>query len=167
MKEQKETKSTGKRAHRGASMRYEDLTREKYKEVEKWHKEGVTDAVIAERLGITRPTLYKWRREHIEFRAIWDMDGMVEKVEGALLKRALGMTITETSTSPRGEVWTKKKELPPEPTACLQWLRVHSPKWKQAVEIQVNSGPTEEDNPLIGMKRGDLEKLVKMAGDAE
>lgn len=161
---------------------YGSITPERIKEIKTWKQEGVSDKEIAKRLGVTTPTLYNWRKKHAEFGAIWDWTKQVDEeiagvtpdiakivksVEDALLKRCLGMTITETSISPDGKKWVKTKELPPDPNACYQWLKVHSAKWKQAVQITVTGSSEEvEDNPLLGMKRGDLEKLVKMAGES-
>lgn len=157
---------------------YGAITPEKLEEIKTWKQSGMTDKEVAKELGVTPPTLYHWRKKHAEFGAIWEwkketevfIEGipgdMVKRVEDALLKRCLGMTVTETSISPDGKKWVKTKELPPDPNACYQWLKVHSQKWKQAVQITVTGSSDDvEDNPLLGMKRGDLEKLVKMAGE--
>lgn len=160
------------------------VTPDMIEKVKEWKKRGLKDKEIAKSLGVSCPTLYNWRKKHGEFGAIWDWvkkeevtlpdlsnlpvipEGAVQLVEDALFRRCLGMTVTETSISPDGRKWTKTKELPPDPNACYQWLKVHSQKWKQAVQITVTGSSDDvEDNPLLGMKRGDLEKLVKMAGE--
>lgn len=157
------------------------ITPDMLEKVKEWKKKGLSDRQIAKSLGVSSPTLYNWRRKHEEFGEIWKWvkreeitlpdlpdipDSAIGVVEDALLKRCLGMTVTETSISPDGKKWVKTKELPPDPNACYQWLKVHSPKWRQAVQITVTGATDDvEDNPLLGMTKKDLEKLVKMAGE--
>lgn len=157
------------------------MTPDMLKKVKEWKKKGLTDREVAKNLGISSPALYMWRKKYAEFGEIWDWvkreevtlpdlpdipESAIHIVEDALFRRCVGMMVTETSISPDGKKWVKTKELPPDPNACYQWLKVHSSKWRQAVQITVTGATDDvEDNPLLGMTKKDLEKLVKMAGE--
>ena len=75
------------------------LTKEGLVKLEGWTRDGLTDAQIAERVGIRRPTLYEWKKRFP------DIDDALKKgkevvdreVENSLLKRARGMK-TKTVT---------------------------------------------------------------------
>lgn len=65
--------------------------------IEGWARDGLTDALIAENIGIRRPTLYDWKKKHSDIADALKAGKEVidRKVENALLKKALGMTTTE------------------------------------------------------------------------
>jgi hypothetical protein len=82
----------------------------KYKEefatfVEVYAAEGLLDYEIWEKLKITHNTFYEWKRNKKEF-----SDGLkrgryvaLQKVEGSLIKKALGYMVTEKTTEAKIE----------------------------------------------------------------
>ncbi len=121
-----------------------------------WARDGLTDEDIAHNIGISVSTLYNWKHDHLEIlealnnnKAIADI-----RVENALFKKANGCTVTERTVSrvksPNGEITETERvvtrELPPDTTAAIFWLKNRKPKdWrdKQEVELSGNIGLTE------------------------
>ena len=105
-----------------------------------WARDGLTDVQIAHNMGINVATLYDWKNKYS------DIDEALKKgkevvdieVENALLKRALGCTITEEHvrkvtkdgvTTVTSEKTTR--EVPPDTVAQIFWLKNRRPdKWR-------------------------------------
>jgi hypothetical protein len=125
---------------------------------------GATDRIIAAGLGVHYDTIQTWKKEHEEFsdsikRAKKEHD--TNKVEGSLLKRAMGFTFQEVTKEPlynpkTGEPITDKdgkdiirttkiikKTLPPDTGAAFIWLKNRRPaEWrdKQLIEYTGKDG---------------------------
>lgn len=114
-------------------------------------RSGLTMQEIADELGISKKKLHIWRNEHEEVanalragRKWFDAT-----VEHRLFQNATGMTITETSqhfvTDPEtgerkltGET-VSRRELPPNTTAQIFWLKNRMPKeWRDRQEIDLS-----------------------------
>lgn len=67
-------------------------TPEKLKLVEGWCRDGLTTEQIAHNMGITRPTLYRWRKDHPELEKAMAKGLEVTNVEleNALFQKAIG-----------------------------------------------------------------------------
>lgn len=67
------------------------LTPEGLIRIKGWARDGLTEEQIASNMGISRPTLYKWKNEHSDiFNALKDGKEVIDyQVENALLKNAL------------------------------------------------------------------------------
>jgi len=118
---------------------------------EGYAREGFNDKQIADKLGIGLSSFYKYQREFSEFlESIKKGKAPVDfKAENALLKRVLGYTYEEKTTEMRIDekgntkpvvVKIVKKEVPPETTAIIFWLKNRRPdKWreKQSIEVEV------------------------------
>jgi len=120
--------------------KYEDYVKPRLLEVGAWVRNGLTEKQIAKKLGIAYSTFREYKKQHSallgtlrESKEIVDI-----KVENALLKRALGFKVIET-TSERildketGEyeiVVTKEveKEINPDVGAAALWLKNRKPK---------------------------------------
>lgn len=125
--------------------------------IEGWAREGLTDAQIAAKMGITAACLYNYQTRFVEiFDALKRGKAPVDiEVENMLLKRAMGYTYTETTE----EVYTLDeidpktgkpkikekhvkrvtKELPPDTTAQIFWLKNRRPDlWRDRHENDVN-----------------------------
>lgn len=117
-------------------------------------REGHTDEEIACRLdppvGIT--TLSRWKVEHPEFReALNDGKAVVDaRVEDSLLQRALGFSHTETRLEAKsdelgrplkgGRVIKTTKQVLPDVTACIFWLKNRKPKmWRDTHDVSVEA----------------------------
>jgi len=112
-------------------------------------REGKLDVEVAKILNVSVSTFHVYKNNNKEFydsykRAKADFDDSV--VEQALLKRALGMVVTEVQTRTVDGKQTKmviEKELPPDATSLALWLRNRNPsawnKERQNINIEVES----------------------------
>lgn len=121
-----------------AASKYETVVLPNMALIEKWAREGATDAEIAKRLGISRSTLALYKKQHPDIsdtlkktKAVVDAE-----VENALLRRALGYSYRETTKELRtvGEgkqelVVTRvvEKEVQPDILAQMYWLKNRDP----------------------------------------
>lgn len=99
-------------------------------------RRGCTDDEIAEAFGVSTRTVYRWKKAHPEFcHALNETKSQAdEKVVDGLYRRACGASVvTKTeSITERDGVKTKKiekvtKELPPDVSACIYWLKNRQP----------------------------------------
>lgn len=130
--------------------RYETEVRDKLILVEGWARDGLTNEQIAKNLGIAVKTLYEWQNKYSEFsKALKKGKEVVDReVENALLKRALGYRYDEVTKE--GGVITKvvTKEVQPDTTAQIFWLKNRKPKeWRDKQEIET-SGETTVNNKV-------------------
>jgi hypothetical protein len=67
--------------------------------LEGWARDGLTDEQIAHNIGIRRPTLYDWKKKYSDISdALKKGKEIVDQmVAGSLIRRALGMTVTNTT----------------------------------------------------------------------
>lgn len=120
--------------------------------LEELAREGLVVKQIIASIGITLNTFYKWIRNYPEFAEAYTRgkEPVDIKVENALLKRALGYEIEETSTegikNPKtGEIKgtrirKTKKHIPPDVGAIQFWLIARKPHiWKQTQKIDLTS----------------------------
>lgn len=120
--------------------------------LEGYARDGLTDEQIAKNIGVRRSTLSDWK---VRFPDISDAlkkgkDVVDYEVENALLKRALGYTTIEVTrereTDKDGDsylVITKEvtKEVPPDTTAQIYWLKNRRPeKWRQNPQPENDAG---------------------------
>ena len=137
--------------------------------IEAWARDGYLLNEIADRMGIERYTLSKWRKRYPEIaQALNTSKELVDyKVENALLKAALGYTTKEIKVTlgkkvVNGEVFevlkeTTTREVAPNVTACMAWLnnRKHD-QWKRNRD-KVLELDEEDSNINITIVRGPKE----------
>lgn len=137
--------------------------------IEAWARDGYLLNEIADRMGIERYTLSKWRKRYPEIaQALNTGKELVDyKVENALLKAALGYTTKEIKVTlgkkvVNGEVFevlkeTTTREVAPNVTACMAWLnnRKHD-QWKRNRD-KVLELDEEDSNINITIVRGPKE----------
>lgn len=106
-----------------------------------WAKDGLTDEQIAKNMKVSTSTYYEYKKKHVEIlEALKKGKEVVDyEVENALLKRALGYTITieEDRLDKYGYVHTLKKNvhIPADTTAQIFWLKNRKPdKWREKQE---------------------------------
>lgn len=110
------------------------LTKEGLLKIEGWARDGLVDEQIAKNIGISRATLSNWKNKHpLITRALAKGKEVVDReVENALLKKALGYTYEEVITMRQEveedvfqdvEVKRIKKQVPPDTTAIIFWLK--------------------------------------------
>lgn len=134
--------------------------------IEAWARDGYTLSEIAQRMGVARYTLSKWRQRYPEItKALSTGKELIDyKVENALLKAALGYTTKEIKVTlgkkiVSGEVFevlkeTTTREVAPNVTACMAWLnnRKHD-QWKRNRDKVIDLDE-EDSNINITIVRG-------------
>lgn len=123
-----------------------------------WARDGLTDAQVAQNMGISPSTLYEWKKKHLEItEALKKGKEVVDiQVENALLKRALGYKyheVTQERVVDRDtgteEIKTTKivtKEVVPDVGAQAIWLKNRRPdKWRDRPAEQALQ-QTDNDN---------------------
>ena len=134
--------------------------------IEAWARDGYTLSEIAQRMGVARYTLSKWRQRYPDItKALSTGKELIDyKVENALLKAALGYTTKEIKVTlgkkvVSGEVFevlkeTTTREVAPNVTACMAWLnnRKHD-QWKRNRD-KVIDFDEEDSNINITIVRG-------------
>ena len=110
--------------------------------LELWAREGLSEEEIAGSAGITLKTLREWKKKHPEIAAALQKgEGSEAKVEGSLLRRAVGYRYNEVTRelkkdAENGEMRltvTKivTKEVQPDTTALMFWLKNRRPElWR-------------------------------------
>lgn len=141
------------------------LEQDKLTLLEGWARNGLTDEQIAHNMGIRRETLYEYKKKYPNIaNALKKGKEVVDiEVENALLKKALGYTITinEQKVDKDGYVHNLQKDvhIPPDTTAQIFWLKNRrKQQWRDKVEVETN---TDELNKVKEL----LEKISDGAKD--
>ena len=139
------------------------LEKDKLILLEGWARDGLTDEQIAKNIGINRTTLYDWKKKEVNIaNALKKGKEIVDfEVENALLKRALGYTITikEEKLDRDGCVHTLEKDvhIPPDTTAQIFWLKNRKKEqWREKVEVI----KTDEDLQNINKNISNIANLL-------
>ena len=139
------------------------LEKDKLILLEGWARDGLTDEQIAKNIGINRTTLYDWKKKEVNIAdALKKGKEVIDfEVENALLKKALGYTITikEERLDKDGCIHTLEKDvhIPPDTTAQIFWLKNRKPNtWKDKVE-------TDEDREAVANASQVIAKIRKVA----
>lgn len=153
-----------------AKGKYQEwLTPEGLIKIEGWARDGLTDEQISQNMGIGKTTLYRWESEH---REIWESLKKGKEVtdyavESALLKRALGyktVEVTKAISEETGELEVFKeveKEVPPDTTAQIFWLKNRKPDtWRDKQDIDVSGGIN-----MPNLKELSTEELRRLANE--
>ena len=123
-------------------VRYKEFIKEDgLTKVEGWARDGLTDEQIANNIGVARETIYRWKNAHPEFEKILRRSKAVVdiQVENALLKRALGYDTTEQFTDADGNKKEVKKQIPPDVTAQIFWLKNRKPQeWRDLSTVRLH-----------------------------
>lgn len=114
------------------------LTEENLALLEGWARDGLSDIQIAQNIGISDRTLYRWKKEYGQICQSLKKGKEVAdyQVENALFKRALGYTIEikEQKIDKYGCVHDLVKDvhIPPDTGAIAFWLKNRKPdKWRE------------------------------------
>ena len=113
--------------------------------LEAWARDGLTDEMIAKNIGISVKTLYEWKNKFSDIcEALKRGKEIIDiEVENALLKSALGyedIEIEITTDFSGNEIKKeKRKQVPPNTTALIFWLKNRQPKkWRDKQDIEVS-----------------------------
>lgn len=121
-----------------------------------WARDGLTDEQIAHNMGISRSTLSEWKKRYqcISDTLKANKDIVDYEVENALLKRAIGYKRKEQAVAKDGGIIEIEKEVPPDVTAQIFWLKNRRPdKWRDK--------PVEAITPSVSQEDDDLSKSLK------
>ena len=153
------------------------ITEEGLTKLEGWAMDGLSDEQIATNMGINKATLYRWKDKYCNICDSLKRGKEVidRQVENALLKRALGYNFEEVTHEPeylidpitgnRKRVMqpTKvvTKQVAPDTTAQIFWLKNRKPtEWRDKKETEI-SGGLKVDNPFEGLTIDELRKLAR------
>ena len=131
------------------------LEQDKLLLLEGWSRDGLTNEQIAKNIGINVKTLYDWKNKESNIsNALKKGKEVVDiEVENALLKRALGYKYDEVTYENGVETKRVTKEVQPDTTAQIFWLKNRKPKnWK---DKQNNENTSDDVNNRI-IKISDL-----------
>ena len=130
--------------------------------LEGWARDGLTDEQLSQNMGIGTTTLYRWKEEYREIReALKRGKEVVDiQVENALLKRALGYEYTEETRELVKDKETGEyslsvtkivtKEVAPDVTAQIFWLKTRKPKkWRSDPQESGNEKQVQDHNALV------------------
>lgn len=124
--------------------------------LEGWARDGLTYEQIAHNMGIGLTTLKEWRQKQPTIQSALKKGKEVVdiEVENALLKRALGYTITivEQKLDKEGCVHTLEKDVhvPGDTTAQIFWLKNRKrQQWRDKVEYSNDNGELNKLDELL------------------
>ena len=134
--------------------------------LEGWARDGLTYEQIAHNMGIGLTTLKEWRQKQPTIQSALKKGKEVVdiEVENALLKRALGYTITivEQKLDKEGCVHTLEKDVhvPGDTTAQIFWLKNRKKQqWRDKFEYSNDNGELNKlDELLKEIKKDATEK---------
>ena len=134
--------------------------------LEGWARDGLTYEQIAHNMGIGLTTLKEWRQKQPTIQSALKKGKEVVdiEVENALLKRALGYTITivEQKLDKEGCVHTLEKDVhvPGDTTAQIFWLKNRKrQQWRDKIEYSNDNGELNKlDELLKEIKKDATEK---------
>ncbi len=117
-----------------------------------WARDGLTDEQIAKNMKVSRSTLSKYKKEYKDISDTLKKEKEIVdyEVENALLKRAKGYEYVEEIYE--DGILKKKvtKQVAPDPTALIFWLKNRQPKkWRDKVELTNDDEKMKEINKNI------------------
>lgn len=138
------------------------LTEEGLLLIEGWARDGLTDEQIAGNMGIATSTLYEWKKKYPEIsESLKRGKEVVDRhVENALLKRALGYSYEEVTIEGGIETKRVRKEVVPDTTAQIFWLKNRKPhEWRDKQQIE-HSGTMDIRQQFEMLSDEELSKLA-------
>lgn len=132
------------------------LSKDKLILLEGWARDGLTEEQIAKNMGVSAKTLYNWKNDNLPIlQALKKGKEVIDfEVENALLKKALGYTITlnKQKVTKDGDVVDIKEDIhvAPDTTAQIFWLKNRKKKqWRDKIEYETNNDDLEKVKELL------------------
>jgi transposase len=124
------------------------LKPEKLRQIEEWSTKGWTQAEISKAVGVSHSTFSGWVGKYPEIRDAYRKGAELtdDKVEQALLKRALGYDHPQEKTTVellpdggrRQKVEKSTTHVPPDPTSIIFWLKNRrASEWRDRREMEL------------------------------
>ena len=143
--------------------------------IEGWARDGLTKEQIAKNIGIRVETVIDWEKRFPQFSKALKKGRQVviREVENAMIKRAKGYDVEETTeelrfnraTGQNEMVVTKRttKHIAPDTGAGAFVLKNYAPQtWRDRKDVEI-SGQLDT-NPFAGLTEEQLRKLAKSNG---
>ena len=144
------------------------LKQDKLTLLEGWARDGLTDEQIANNIGISRSTLFEWRKNNQDIaNALKKGKEVVDiEVENALLKKALGYNVPvqkafkvkeviyqdgkRLKETERIEYAEEEIHIPADTTAQIFWLKNRRKmQWRDKVEVETNTDELNKVKELL------------------
>lgn len=125
--------------------------------LEGWARDGLTDEQISRNMGIAYSTFREWKKKYSAFSAVLkrSKDVVDREVENALFKRAMGYKYDEVTYERGEEVKRVTKEVAPDTTAQIFWLKNRKPaEWRDKIEQQQTV--TIQDDGFLDALKGTI-----------
>ena len=116
------------------------LTKDGLIKIQGWARDGLVDEQIAENMGIGYSTLQTWKNKYQDIQSALKKgkDVVDREVENALFKRAMGYKYDEVTYEGGEETRRVTKEVAPDTTAQIFWLKNRKPaEWRDKQNIDV------------------------------
>jgi len=148
--------------------------------LEGWARDGLADQQIAkDKMGIAYSTFREWKKKYSALSAALkkNKDIVDREVENALFKKAMGLCeIKETTfelveatiidpetydikTVPGTKIKTVIKQVAPDTTAQIFWLKNRKPKqWRDKQDVEMSGSL---NNPFEGLTTDELRQIAK------
>lgn len=126
-------------------------------------REGLIDKDIAYNLGVSESTFCGYKKKYHELmQALMEGKEVADaRVENALYKRAVGYTYDEITYENGVETRRVTKQVAPDTTAGIFWLKNRRPdRWRDVKQID-HDGKVEITNPLNSLTDDELRKLIE------
>lgn len=123
-----------------------------------WARDGLSDEQIAHNMGISRSTLSEWKNKYSDIAdTLKKTKEIVDReVENALFKRAMGYKYDEVTYERGEEVKRVTKEVAPDTTAQIFWLKNRKPaEWRDKIEQQQTV--TIQDDGFLEALKGTIQ----------
>ena len=150
-----------------AKGKYQEwLTPESLLKLEAWARNGLTDEQIAKNMGINRQTLIEWKKRYTDISDTLKKGKEVVdiQVENALLKRAIGYEYDEVTYEYGSETKRVTKQVAPDVTAQIFWLKNRKPAdWRDKKDIDL-SGHVESKSMTDDELQEKIAKLKSKIG---
>ena len=147
----------------GRKSKYNKQVKPYLDQIDKWLNNGATEKQVATALNIAYSSWSNYKNQFEDLKKICDKPrvGLVLNLRGALVNRALGMTVEEKKTYIKESEKTGKtkyteitvKEIPPDTTAIFGALKMYDPD-KLDYDIQAQN---------VEIKKEHLELQKKLA----
>jgi phage terminase, small subunit len=139
--------------------KYKDwLTGDGLIKLQGWARDGLSDEQIAHNMGISRSTLSEWKNKYSDIAdTLKKTKEIVDReVENALFKRAMGYKYDEVTYERGEEVKRVTKEVAPDTTAQIFWLKNRKPaEWRDKIEQQQTV--TIQDDGFLEALKGTIQ----------
>lgn len=122
--------------------------------LEGWARDGLTDEQISHNMGCAYSTFRVWKDKFPAISAALKRSKEIVdyEVENALYKRAVGYMRVEQVATKDGEIIQIEKEVPPDVTAQIFWLKNRRPdKWRDKPITAADISEIEDLTPLAEM----------------